>query len=193
MSTQDLSRWYVVQCRPQQETRAECNLRRFGLDTLLPKVLERAASQRATERAIRPMPLFPGYLFARFDAFALLSSVRFARGVRKVVCFGGSAVPLDDAVITFIRSRIRDDGFVRINEPCPGEIVEIIDGPLRSLAGVFERQLTAKDRVVILLGTITSQTRVEVHKDLIRRADVQPGGRHGCSTLRVSTLKLGRE
>jgi hypothetical protein len=32
--------WYAVQTKPKQETRAEANLHRWGLETLLPRLRE---------------------------------------------------------------------------------------------------------------------------------------------------------
>ena len=158
---EDPYRWYVLQTKPKQEARAELNLQRWGIETLAPKLREPSRS-RTGESSYRVVPLFPGYLFARFDATALLAKIRLTRGIQRVVGFGEYATPIDASIIDLIRSRIRDDGFVPGPELRPGDRVEIVDGPLQSLVGVFEHYLNARDRVAILLTAIGCHARVHV-------------------------------
>jgi transcriptional antiterminator RfaH len=164
----DRCRWYVVQTKPKQEARAESNLRRWEIETLAPKLRELWRS-RTGGSSYRVAPLFPNYVFARFDAEALAAKVRLTRGIQRVVGFGEYATPVEDSIIWSIQSRIAEDGFIRVPDVQQGDIVEIVDGPLRSLVGVFERHLCARDRVVILLTTIGCQARVQVTRAAIRK------------------------
>jgi transcriptional antiterminator RfaH len=159
-------RWYVVQTKPKQEARAELNLRSWNVEILAPKILEWQHSPNGG-RQRRPAPLFPGYLLARFDAKALVTKIRLTRGIRRVVGFGQYATPLEDGVVSLIQSRIGDDGFVHPPRPKVGDLVQIADGPFRSLVGIFERELPARDRVVILLNAVGCP-RVQV-----ARADIE--------------------
>lgn len=161
-------RWYVVQSKPKQEVRADANLRRWGLDTVTPLIRESRLSHAAAQPS-RISPLFPGYLFARFP-LSLLAKVRLTRGVSNVVGFGEYATPVDDGVIELIRSRIDGDGFVRMAEPQPGDSVRITHGPLRSLVGVFERELQGRDRVLVLLTALGAHTRVQLARLHIQKA-----------------------
>lgn len=163
----DSTRWYAVQTKPKQVARAEANLRGWGVETLAPHVCESERSTRC--EGSRVTPLFFNYMFARFDAEAQLAKVRLTRGVQRVVGFGEYATPVDDAIIALIRSRIGSDGLVRLNGLVPGDAVEIVDGPLRSIGGVFERHLRGTDRVLILLTTIGSPARVQVASLSVRK------------------------
>jgi len=165
ISTADSCRWYVVQSKPKQEVRADANLRRWGLDTITPLIRGSRVSPASDQRV---SPLFPGYLFARFP-LALLAKVRLTRGVSNVVGFGECATPIDDGVIELIRSRIGSDGFLQLAEPRPGDLVRITHGPLRSLVGVFEKEMRGRDRVLILLTALGAQTRVQLAKAHIRK------------------------
>src|SRR5262245_20124580 len=118
VDTADRERWYVVQTKPKQETRAELNLRQWSIATLAPKLRE-IRHVRSGERAYHITPLFPNYLFARFDAEAQTAKIRLTRGVQRVVGFGEYATPVDDAIIELIRSQIAEDGFVRIPDAQP--------------------------------------------------------------------------
>jgi transcription antitermination factor NusG len=162
-------RWYAVRTKAKQELRAESNLKSWGIETLNPKL--RDQQWRGPDRATvsRVSLLFPGYLFARFDAGLALAKVRLTRGIHSVVGFGEGATPIDEEIIAFIRSRVRDDGFLKADTPRPGDTVEILSGPLRSLRGVFEHERSGRDRVLILLSTLGGQTRVTLMPDMIRK------------------------
>lgn len=162
-TVRDDPQWYVLRTKPKQELRAEQNLRLWGLETLLPMVREAPGDGGFAQM------LFPSYLFARFSAAALLPRVRFVRGVQNVVGFGEYATPVDDAIIGAIRSRMDDNGCVRIDAPQPGDTVRIADGPFKSLCGIFERR-RGSDRAVILLAAIAAGVRVEVASAVLRRS-----------------------
>ena len=51
-----------------------------------------------------------------------------------------------------------------------GEQVEIIDGPLSSLSGVFE-SAKGDERVIVLLNLINQQQRVELSSRQLRRSE----------------------
>jgi transcription elongation factor/antiterminator RfaH len=154
-------RWYVVRTKPKQETRVEVNLGRWGIEVLAPKVRERRSRDAGQTPSYTIAPLFPNYVFAHFEMAALLVRVRLTRGVHSVLGFGEPATAVDDSFVSLIRSRIGEDGCVRIEEPKPGDAVRIVSGSLRALTGVFERR-RAHQRVVILLGAVAAQPRVEV-------------------------------
>jgi transcriptional antiterminator RfaH len=169
--TTALNHWYVVQTKPKQETRAELNLRNWGLQVFAPKIRERCVRRVSGPTPYSVSPLFPCYIFAKFDAEALLQKVDLTRGVHHVVRFAGCAASVPDDVIAAIESRT-EDGFVRIAEPCPGDTVQIVEGPLRRLTGIFERELSGTERVLILLSTLGCQARVKISKAFIQKIDV---------------------
>ena len=158
--TSDPARWYVIHTKPKQEVRAEVNLQSWGLETFAPRLKEHQLPSALLRISYRIVPLFPGNIFARFDPGLLLAKVRFTRGVHSVVGFNQGAQPVDDGVIELIRSRIEEDGFVHVAEPQPGDTVEIICGPLRSLVGIFQPNAPGRERVAILLTCLGSHARV---------------------------------
>jgi transcriptional antiterminator RfaH len=161
-------RWYVVHAKPKQEQRADENLRAWGLETLAPRLRELRLARAARTPVVSVTPLFPGYLFAWFNPVTHLAKVRLTRGVHSVIGFGECATPVDDSLMDMIRSRIQPDGYVHPAEPRPGDPIEIIAGPLRSLHGVFEHHLNGEERVAILLTNIQAAARVQVPRTFIR-------------------------
>jgi transcription elongation factor/antiterminator RfaH len=164
----EAANWYAVRTKPKQEARAESSLRSWGLEVLAPRVREvrHTASNARTYVAV---PLFPSYLFARFDAASLLVKVRLTRGVHSVVGFGEYATPIDEAIVELIRGRIGEDGFVRIEEPNAGDSVKVVEGPLRALTGIFQCR-RSQDRAMILLTLFGAHVQVQVPMAAVRKA-----------------------
>jgi transcription antitermination factor NusG len=89
-----------------------------------------------------------------------------------VIGFGEGPTSIDEEIISLIRSNIREDGLVRVDEEIrPGDRVIIKDGPLRNFAGIFEREMKDADRIRILLETVSYQAHVEIERDIVKKAD----------------------
>jgi len=159
--------WYAVHTKPRQEKLAELSLKRLGLQTFSPKLKETKVIRWREREIIKP--LFPGYIFSKFDARLSLRAVKYAHGVIDVVRFGGKPAPVDEEIIAAIESRMKG-GYVQI-EPRfrPGEKVTVESGPLRGFSGIFEREMSGSERVVILLETISYQARFVVDKKWLKK------------------------
>ena len=167
----DSPRWYVVHTHVKQEERANENLLSWGVETLHAKMKTRRYNQFTGAPTYLTQPLFPRYLFAKFNARKQLPKIRFTRGVHNVVSFGENPAPVDDDIIDIIRSRIDENGFVKANDELkPGDKVVISAGPLRNLVGIFEREVKGSDRITILLTAIEFQGRLVVERGLVQRA-----------------------
>ena len=166
-----LSLWYAIHTHLHQETRAEANLEAWHVGTFYPKVKSKRRNEFNGAITYITKPLFPGYLFARFELGQLLNKVSLTRGVASVVSFAGTPCPIEDEVIEFIRQRADNNGFVQLDEPLkPGDKVVMKGGMLDSLSGVFEREMNDSERVMILLQTISYQGHIIVEKNSIQRA-----------------------
>ena len=162
--------WYAIHTHPKQEDRANSNLIAWGVQTFSPRTRERRLNRAKDKYDIIVKPLFPQYIFARFVAHTHLSKVWFTRGVQYVVSFGDSIATVDDEVIAYIESEMDAFGFVDFDERfhC-GDKVQIKDGPLKNLTGIFEKTVKGKDRVVILLNAVSYQGHVLVDRELARK------------------------
>ena len=169
-TTDDLPLWYVIHTLPRQEDRAESNLRAWGVETFAPKLKETRINEFSRQLNWVVGPLFPGYIFAHFRAGSLYHKVCYTRGVHSVVSFGNFPTPVEDEVISIVRSQIGQDGYVRMGEQFePGDEVTIKAGPLKDFVGIFEREIKNADRVMILLKTINYQAHVEVERSLVKK------------------------
>jgi transcription elongation factor/antiterminator RfaH len=154
-------RWYAIHTHAKQEVRAESNLLAWNVETFLPRYISKRRQEFRTDPICTVKSLFPGYLFARFDAETMLHNIRYTRGVHSIVSVGARPAPVDDAVISIIMSRRGEDGLVRLGaEISPGDDVVVSDGVFSGFEGVFERRMRDSERVMILLKTVTYQFRV---------------------------------
>jgi transcriptional antiterminator RfaH len=115
-------------------------------------------------------PLFPGYIFGKFVLDSDYSLVRWGRGVKKVLGLGGYPTAISEEVIEIIRRRADNTGIVRIHYQFKvNDMVRVKSGPLRDLAGMFERWMSDGERVRILLNLIGYQPAVEMHYSMIEK------------------------
>ena len=167
----DELRWYAIHTHPQQEERADANLRTLKIDTFAPRLKERHFTRYTDKLFYKTQPLFPRYIFARFLCATMQHKVSFTRGVSSVVNFGNGPVAVQDEIIELIRSRVDEDGcLIRQENFKYGDKVTFSTGIFRNLTGIFEREVKAKNRVILLLATLTYQGRIEIDSDLVEKA-----------------------
>lgn len=155
--------WYVIQHKPAQGDRALENLQNQDASCFYPKVtVERI---RAGKRTTRLEPLFPGYLFIHIEPTdPLWGKLRSTRGVLRVLSFGGKPLPIEAAVIDYIR-----DGLLAVEKQGglkKGEPVQIQDGPFKGVEAIFQAY-DGEERAVVLVNFMQKQQVVRVPlKDL---------------------------
>jgi transcriptional antiterminator RfaH len=161
-----MRQWFVVNTKPKNENRASHNLSSAGYDVLYPRLRVRKYRDGRFLDIVEPM--FPNYIFAKFHAIEDYHMVKYARGVNKIVTFGGKMVPLQEEFIDFIRGRLVD-GVARVEKRRfkKGEKVFIKDGPFKGLGGIFERELEGEERAMILLEGINFYAKMVIDSDLI--------------------------
>jgi transcriptional antiterminator RfaH len=158
--------WFVVNTKPKSETRASHNLSSAGYELVNPKLKLRKYKEGKFVDVVEP--LFPNYIFVKFHPVDDFHMVKYARGVKKIVTFGGKMVALQEELIDFIRNRLTD-GMAQIQKKRfrKGERVLIKDGPFKGLSGVFERELEGEERAMILLEGINYYAKMVIDSDLI--------------------------
>lgn len=153
--------WYVVSTKPNHEKHAAQHIGRMGIECFVP-LLQEQKIVRCKPRTVSS-PLFPGYLFVRINLSEHYRAVIYARGVRKIVGFGTTPVEVDIAMIDAIKDRMasREVCLVeRLKELSGGQLVQIKDGPFVGLEAVFMREMSGRQRAMVLLRTLALQARV---------------------------------
>jgi transcription elongation factor/antiterminator RfaH len=170
MDIWEQTNWFAIQTKPCREDLAAMNIRRLGLDVFLPKVNHTRVINGVARTSSKP--LFRSYFFVRFCPRTFQHLIQFARGVRRIVGTGNTALPVDEEIIQLIRARISST----VEEPHTGlrmgERVVIKEGPLQGLEGVLINEYDDQQRVHVLLHTIEFQAKVLIEKWKLRRAEI---------------------
>lgn len=160
--------WYVIQTKPKKEGEAGSYLSTKGVEIFSP-LIETFATRNG--RMIKGLkPLFPSYIFAKFDLEQNYPLVRWARGVKKVLGFGEYPTPVSEEVVEIIKRRTDSNNIVRRTYHFePNDLIRIKSGPLKELLGIFDRWVSDSDRVRVLLSLIGYQPAVELHYSMVEK------------------------
>jgi len=166
--TCDSRSWYVVHTKPCNEYRVENNLTGQGIETLLP-LLE--VFQDFHGRIVQKIkPLFPNYLFARLDLELHYYKVKWTRGVSKILGSWNEPVPISGKVVLAIKERLGKDNLVRLEDELKdGDAIQVTSGPFKNLVGIFQKIMTSKGRVRILLSLIGVDVPVQISRWQIKK------------------------
>ncbi len=157
-----MEKWFVLNTKPKKEFQVERLFTEAGFKVYNPKYYY--------EKKIKPF--FPGYEFLYFDFPSQYRLVKYTRGVKKIVGVREVPIPIPEEVILEIKSR-EENGLVRFDvyeeEPQVGDEIEVIKGPWRGLRGIFKKDLTAKERVLILLSCVAYQGQLIIEKEKLKK------------------------
>ena len=163
-----MNNWYVIQTKPKKEEEAKSYLSTKGMEIFNP--LMETFLPRNGRLSKEFKPLFPNYIFGKFDIGQDYNLVRWARGVKKILGFGGNFTPVSEEAVELIRKRTDSNDIVRKNYHFePNELVRIKSGPLKDLLGIFDRWASDSDRVRVLLNLLGYQPAVELHYSMIEK------------------------
>jgi transcriptional antiterminator RfaH len=145
--------WYLVRTKSSKERWVHDQLAAILPEVFLP-MLE-ARIPRWGRMAWSITPLFPGYLFARFDLQQRYFDVKYMPGVQGIVSAGNDPLAVPVVVIDEIRRR-GTNGVVKLEEMAydSGQRLRVVEGPFRGFEAIFERYLSGAERVAILLSAI---------------------------------------
>lgn len=168
MSFEEDQNWYAVHTKTSQEEIAAFNLERLGLEVLNPKLKQEKMVWGVPKSVLKP--LFPNYLFAKFNPAKYLHLIQYARGVRQVLRSGLALLPVDEDIIEGIRGRLNPDGHAELPAKAmmAGSAVFIQEGAFSGLNGIFERELSDRKRVVLLLKIMGVNAQVVMDKQFLK-------------------------
>lgn len=157
-----MANWFVLNTKPKKEWQVEKLFTEGGIEIYNPKYMH--------DKRIKPF--FPGYEFIYFDFPLQYQLVRYTRGVKRVVGTQEGPIPIPEEIIAGIKSR-EINGLIELLkygvEPETGDEIEVVEGPLKGLRGIFEKKLDDKDRVLILLNYVTYQGKLLIEKKKLKK------------------------
>ena len=164
MTTREPNSWFALQVRSRWEGTTADLLRGKGYEALLPTyATKRLWSDRRKDVKV---PLFPGYVFCRFDVHNRLP-VLITPGVICVVGRGKTPVAVDESEILAIQMVVRSG--VQ-GQPWPyleiGERVRIKGDVLDGMEGILT-SIKGSQRVVISVTLLRRSVALEIDRERI--------------------------
>jgi transcription antitermination factor NusG len=157
--------WFAVQVQTRYEKAVAKSLRSRGLDDFLPTY---RCTRRWSDRLQKiEMPLFPGYVFSRFDINDRLPVLTIP-GVIGIIGAGKLPQPVDQAEIDALQIVVASGLLL---EPWPflkeGQRVRIDDGPLRNVEGVLT-EIGDRGKLIVSVSLLRRSIAVTVDRNWIR-------------------------
>jgi len=169
--------WYAIQVRPRYERLVAELLSDKISDKFLPVQESRRRWSDRWKRLERP--LFPGYVFGRFQ-LTEKHTVMTTSGVVRIVGIGLAPVPVPDDEIAALQQLVEQRIPVRAHEfVSAGEKICLRSGPFAGLTGIIVRS-SGDSRLVVSVNLLRRSVAVEVERDWITGS--------WCETRVVSTL-----
>jgi transcription antitermination factor NusG len=157
--------WYALRIRSRHEKLVSTALTGRGFDCYVPLYRSR---RRWTDRFKElDLPLFPGYVFSRFEVRDQLSVLK-CTGVTQIVALGRMPVPVDAAELERVQ-RMVESGLSVMPWPylAVGERVYLTGGPLEGLEGIISR-VKGNFRLVVSVSLLQRSVAVEIDRDWVR-------------------------
>jgi len=156
--------WFAVKVRSGHEKRTATVLHYKGYEWFLPLYrCQRRWSDRMKEL---DLPLFPGYLFCRFDVCNRLPILK-TTGVLGIVGLGRTPIPVETREISALESIVKAGAPV---QPWPflevGRQVRIEHGALRGLEGIV-LDCKTQCRLVVSVTLLQRSVAVEIGRDWV--------------------------
>lgn len=151
--------WFALQVKTTHEQRVAASLDQKGFEQFVPVYRQRRRWSDRIKEVERP--LFPGYVFCRFDPQVRSGVVKTA-GVARIVGVGPVPAPIDDGEISAIRHALASGLGM---QPHPyltrGQRVRIDSGPLEGVEGLI-LDLRRRDRLILSVSLLQRSLSVEI-------------------------------
>jgi transcription antitermination factor NusG len=166
-------RWYALQLRSRWESSTATLLSGKGYQTFLP-AYKKTKRESGRSKELQS-PLFPGYLFCRFNVCDRLP-VLITPGVISVVGTGRIPIPVEESEIEAIQRMVSTGGRV---EPCPylevGQLVRIEDGALCGIEGVLT-SFRGTQRIVVSISLLRRSVSLEIDRSVVSPVQAKHSG-----------------
>jgi transcription antitermination factor NusG len=156
--------WFALQVRTRHETAIAGFLEAKGYEQFVP--LYKSRKRWSDRIKVTEAPLFPGYLFCRFDPQYRLPILK-TPGVIQVIGYNRIPTPIDETEIHAIQTLIVSG---LQTQPWPflavGDHVRIESGALRGLDGIVVK-LKENHRLVVSVSLLRRSVAVEIDSALV--------------------------
>ncbi|HEX5733175.1 MAG TPA: transcription termination/antitermination NusG family protein [Blastocatellia bacterium] len=158
------SEWFALQTKPRCEKTVEYALTRKGYECLLPTYQKNQVLSLRTVKAT--LPLFPTYIFCRFNQEAVGKAI-LTPGVRRIVGFGGRPAALQAKEISALQKLAKTNLLRRPWLYVPeGTLVQIKTGPLSGVEGLVSMH-EKREHLIITVSLLQQSVIVQLDENIV--------------------------
>ncbi len=158
-------KWYLVFTKLNEEEKVVRQFSGANIENLFPKIKKKRMRKRRIITVTEP--LFPRYVFTRIDLEEKFRTIKYTRGVVGFVDFGLGPVAVDQAIVDDIRAKEKN-GYIEITHSDrryrKNELLRVKRGLFKDMDVIFDGYLSGEERVSLLLNSINSNIRLNMHK-----------------------------
>ena len=163
--------WLVIHTKSSEEVRAEKNLKNQGFETYLPMYKKEVVRGKSIKNIMTP--LFPRYLFLKYNQSLLSSDIGLIRstlGVSQLLKIHEKPLEIKNEIISALRVR---ENLKKINVESyyqKGDKIIIKTGPFKDIEAIFQCEDKEK-RAVLLFDLINKPTLIHLDKSVIKKTN----------------------
>lgn len=159
--------WYCVRSKPKKERLAAASVAALHkLEVFCPQIRFRRKTARGPVWFQEAM--FPGYLFVRFDLYAMKRAVSYSPEVLTIPVFDGRYIPVPDAVIDALKGDLDESSVADAGLALEvGDETTVLEGSLQGLKVKVIKLMPAQDRVGVLVELLGTLVEAEFSTDAL--------------------------
>jgi transcriptional antiterminator RfaH len=158
--------WFILQYKANSHQIAKNNLERQGFETFLP--LYNITSRKASRFINTSQPLFPGYMFIKFDrANTNWHKINNTYGVSRLITFNSIIKSIPSTFVDNLIKRYNlSDESLPMQKLKKGDQVKVLKGPFANFIATVETY-DRDQRIYILMNLMGRKTKIQAAvKDL---------------------------
>ena len=162
--------WFILQFKSNSHHLAAKNLNRQGFETFLP--LHDTTSRRTSRFINTSKPLFPGYMFIRFNrAEAEWHKINNTYGVSRLITFNSILKSIPTIFVDHLMKRYDLSGkLIPIQKLKKGDHVTVLKGPFANFIATVEKY-EADQRIWILMDLMGRTAKIQTPSDNLALSD----------------------
>ena len=159
--------WFILQFKSNSHHLAAKNLNRQGFETFLP--LHETTSRRLSRFINTSKPLFPGYMFIRFDkAESEWHKINSTYGVSRLITFNSILKPTPTGFVNSLMKRYDLSGkLLPLQELKKGDQVKVLKGPFANFIATVEKY-EDDQRIWVLMDLMGRKTKIHTSSDALQ-------------------------
>jgi transcriptional antiterminator RfaH len=163
-------KWFILQFKSNSHHIAAKNLNRQGFEIFLP--LHDTTSRRLSRFISTSKPLFPGYMFIKFDRTeSEWHKINSTYGVSRLITFNSILKSIPTIFVDDLMKRYDLSGkLIPIKKLKKGDHVTVLKGPFANFIATVEKY-EADQRIWILMDLMGRKTKIQTPSDNLTLSD----------------------